>query len=82
MIKKVLEYDIKGFHLILDEKNGGWNCVIGNQEIKFPNLQAAKAAITTILKDADSAIKSEGGIVVRKVPEQNITKSVAIEKPY
>ena len=79
MIQKILEYDFKGFHLVLDEENGGWNCVIGTQEIKFPNAQAAEVALSAILVDSKKIIEYHGGVVVRKVPVSTVTKIVETE---
>lgn len=83
MIKKILGFDYKGFRLAYDEEGGtGWKCVIGDKEVKFKTLQDAKATISEILKDADEAIKRNEGIVIRKVPESEITKTVDIERIY
>jgi len=83
MIYKVLEYDYKGFHLVLDEEDGvGWKCVIGGKEIKFPNAQAAEATINEILEYAKQIIKKNGGKVLRTVSVSKVTKTVEVENPY
>lgn len=83
MILKVLEYDYKGFHLILDDEGGtGWKCIIGRKEIKFPNATAAEATISELLNDSDQVIKKNGGKVVQAVPESKVTKTVEIESLY
>ena len=82
MIKKVLEIDYKGFHLVLNEEGHGWKCVIGEEEILFPNSQAAEMAINEILKDSADVIKKREGKVLRKVPQSMVTKTVEVEKLY
>lgn len=81
MIKKILEYDYNGFHLVLAEE-GGWKCIIGEKEILFPYATAAEAAIDELLKDADSVIAKHKGKVICKVPRSNVTKTVDVENPY
>ena len=77
MIYKILEYDYKGFHLILDEEGGiGWKVVIGEQEIKFPHSQAAESAINEILSSANEAIARHNGTVIKKVLHSHVTKTV------
>ena len=71
----------KGFHLVLDEEGqDGWKCVIGEQEILFPNLKAAEKAIDEILKDAADAITKNKGVVIGKVLRSQVTKTVEVEK--
>lgn len=83
MILKILEYDYKGFHLVLDEEGGvGWKCIIGDKEIKFPNAQAAEATISDILKDVNTLIKKNNGKVVQIVPESKVTKTAEMERLY
>ena len=83
MIKKILEVNYKGFHLVLaEEGQNGWKCVIGEQEILFPNSQAAENAIDEILKDATDAITKNKGVVIGKVSKSQVTKTVEIEKLY
>lgn len=83
MIYKVLEYDYKGFHLVLDEEDGtGWTCVIDGKEIKFPNAQAAEATINEILEYAKQIIKKNNGKVLRTVSVSKVTKTVEVEKIY
>ena len=83
MIKKILEVNYKGFHLVLaEEGQNGWKCVIGEQEILFPNSQAAENAIDEILKDATDAITKSKGVVIGKVSRSQVTKTVEIEKLY
>lgn len=83
MVLKILEYNYKGFHLVSggDDK-GGWLCVIGEQEIRFPHGQAAEAAIDEILKGAENAIVRNKGVVLRKVAKSSVTNAVECEKPY
>ena len=81
MIKKILEVNYKGFHLVLaEEGQNGWKCVIGEQEILFPNSQAAENAIDEILKDATDAITKSKGVVIGKVSMSHVTKTVEVEK--
>ena len=82
MIQKILEYDFKGFHLVLDKEGGGWNCVIGTEEIKFPNAAEAEVALSAILVDSKKIIERHYGVVVRKVPISTVTKTVEIENIY
>ena len=83
MIVKILESDYKGFHLVLNEEGQrGWKCIIGEQEILFPNMQAAELAINEILKDSAAVIKKRDGVVLRKVPKSMVTKTVEVEKLY
>lgn len=83
MIYKVLEYDYKGFHLVLAEEDEiGWKCVIGGKEIKFPNAQAAEATINEILEYAKQIINKNGGKVLRTVSVSKVTKTVEVENPY
>lgn len=82
MIFKILEYNYKGFHLVLDEADPGWKCIIGEKEIRFRTSQDAESAINEILKDADKAIEQHKGIPVCKVPGCLVTKTVETEKPY
>lgn len=77
MIYKILEYDYKGFHLILDEEGGiGWKVIIGEQEIKFPHSQSAEAAINEILSGANEIIASHNGTALGKVPRSHVTKTI------
>lgn len=82
MIHKILEIDYKGFHLVLDEVRHGWKCVIGEQEILFPNAQAAEKVIDEILKDTADVIAINKGVVIGKVLRSQVTKTVEVEKPY
>lgn len=82
MILKILEYNYKGFHLVLNEADSGWNCIIGEKEIKFRTSQDAESAINEILKDAAKAIEQHKGIPVSKVPVCQVTKTVETENPY
>ena len=82
MILNILEYNYKGFHLVLDEDEPGWKCIIGDKEIRFRTSQDAEFAINEILKDANKAIKQNEGITVRKVPICEVTKTEEIEELY
>ena len=83
MIQKILEFDYKGFHLVLEEEGRqGWKCVIGEQEILFPHTQAAEAAIDEILKDTSDIITKNKGVVIGKVLRSHVTKAVETDKPY
>ena len=82
MILKILEYNYKGFHLVLDETEPGWKCIIGEKEVKFRTSQNAESAINEILKDADKAIDQYNGITVSKVPVCEVTKTEETEKLY
>ena len=83
MIRKILEMNYKGFHLVLvEEGQAGWKCVIGEQEILFPNSQAAETAIDEILKDSATAITQNKGVVIGKVLRSQVTKTVEVEKLY
>lgn len=83
MIQKILEIDYKGFHLVLDEEGRqGWKCVIGEQEILFPNAQAAEATIDEILTDTADIISKNKGVVIGKVLRSHVTKTVETENPY
>ena len=81
MIQKILEINYKGFRLVLaEEGQEGWMCVIGEQNILFPNSQAAEKAIDEILKDATAAITKNKGVVIGKVSRSQVTKTVEVEK--
>ena len=83
MIQKIVEVNYKGFHLVLaEEGQHGWKCVIGEQEILFPNSQAAESAIDEILADTADVIKKHKGTVVGKVLKSQVTKPVETEKLY
>lgn len=83
MIQKILEYDFKGFHLVLAEDGqNGWKVIIGEQVVLFPTSQAAEKAINEILKDSVAAIKNNNGTVIDKVMKSEVTKTVAVEKLY
>ena len=81
MIQKILEMNYKGFRLVLVEEGQiGWKCVIGEQEILFPHLKAAEAAIDEILKDSAAAITKNNGVVIGKAMRSQVTKTVEVEK--
>lgn len=82
MIQKILEMNYKGFHLVLDEERHGWKCVIGEQEILFPNLQAAEKAIDEILSGITAAIDKHKGVVISTVSLSQVFKTVEVDKPY
>lgn len=82
MINKILEMNYRGFHLVLDEERHGWKCVIGEQEILFPNSQAAQKAIDEILVDTADVITNNEGVVIKKVQRSRVTKTVEVEKIY
>ena len=81
MVIEIKEYNYKGFHLILN-KNSGWKCVIGEQEILFPHSQAAETAIDEILKDATNIIARNKGVAIGKSPRSQVTKTVVQKKAY
>lgn len=77
MVQHVIEQYYCGFSMVLDLEGGtGWKCIIGDQEFKFPTLQAAEAAVREILKGSDVIIKKYGGVSVRKVGKHQGTKAV------
>lgn len=83
MIRKILEMNYKGFHLVLVEEGQiGWKCVIGEQEVQFPRLKAAEAAIDDILKDSAATITKNKGVVIGKVSRSQVTKTVEVENLY
>lgn len=82
MIYKILESDYKGFHLVYDEVNNGWNAIIDEYEIKFPNFSAAQSAINRILDSSKDIIKENGGKIIRKPTKFGTSKMVETDSLY
>lgn len=82
MVYRIVESDYKGFHLVHDEANNGWNAIIDEYEIKFPNFNAAQCAINRILDISKDIIKENGGKIIRKPTKFGTSKMVEEEYPY